>query len=86
MTVVLSIVVGVLVGVLTVAVIQIVRRPSGSERGALNEFAFFTLMAVLLTVGILVDAAVVIDLALIAAVVGYLSALSLARLLTRGGR
>lgn len=83
---VLSVVVGALLGVLTIAVIQIVRRPNGSDRGGLNEFAFFTLMAVLLTVGVLVDAEVVIDLALIAAVVGYLSALSLARLLIRGGR
>lgn len=86
MTVLLGVVVGVLVGVLGLAAVQVVRRPSGSDRAALNEFAFFTLMAVLLTVGILVDAEVVIDVALIAAVVGYLSALSLARLLTRGGR
>ncbi len=86
MTVLLVIALGVLVGVLAVAAAQITRRPSASDLGGLNEFAFFTLMATLLTVGILVDAPVVIDLALIAAVVGYLSALSLARLLTRGGR
>ncbi|MDD9208181.1 hypothetical protein PU560_17170 [Georgenia sp. 10Sc9-8] len=72
--------------VLVATTVYVVRADHGVDRAIGNEFAFFVVMGLLVTVGLLMDAAVVLELALLAAVLGYLAAMSLGRLVTRGGR
>lgn len=72
--------------VLLATTVYVLRADHGVDRAIGNEFAFFVIMGLLITVGLLMDAAVVLELALLAGVLGYLSAMSLGRLVTRGGR
>lgn len=84
-----AVVVGVLAALslaLVMVAVHVGRAERGPDRALGNELAFFVTMGIVLAVGVLMDAPVVIDLALVAAIVGYLTAISLGRLITRGGR
>ncbi|GLU47820.1 monovalent cation/H+ antiporter complex subunit F [Nocardiopsis ansamitocini] len=68
------------------ALYRIAKGPSDADRGAGADLVFFGFVAVVALIGVRLDTDLVIDIALACALVGFLAALSTARLITGGKR
>ncbi|PZR55036.1 pesticidal protein Cry26Aa [Xylanimonas oleitrophica] len=68
------------------AVHRMVRGPRDADRAVAADLFFFGVIALVALLGTLLGATGTLDLVLVASLVGFLSALSLARVMTRGRR
>jgi multicomponent Na+:H+ antiporter subunit F len=83
--VIVVIVLALLVLAIVLAVVRIVRGPTAGDSAVAGDLIFFAFIGVVAVFGLLFAIDAVLDIILIAAVLGFLSILSLARLL-QGGR
>ncbi|MCL3859546.1 monovalent cation/H+ antiporter complex subunit F [Actinotalea sp. K2] len=65
---------------------RILRGPSDADRGAAADVIFFGFVALVVILGLRLGNDLVIDIVLVATLVGFIAALSLARLITGGKR
>lgn len=84
--VVVAIVLALLALTIVLAVIRIVRGPTAADSAAAGDLIFFAFIGVVAVFGLQFAIGAVIDIILVAAVLGFLSILSLARLLQGGKR
>lgn len=75
-----------LTAVLAAAIVRILTLRDLGAQAMILEFGFMAFVAILVTLGSALRSDVVFDLLLIAAVIGFLFTMALARLLTRGQR
>ncbi|MBO1753374.1 pesticidal protein Cry26Aa [Actinotalea sp. BY-33] len=68
------------------ATIRILKGPSDADRGAAADIIFFGFVALVVLLGLRLETGYIIDLALVGTIVGFIAALSLARLITGGKR
>lgn len=84
--------IGIFFGVLVLTVSVVVAGlrmylgPNDANRAIASDLLFFAVIGLIALVGVLVASAAVFDLVLVATLVGFLAALSLARALTNGRR
>ncbi|WP_168915704.1 monovalent cation/H+ antiporter complex subunit F [Microcella flavibacter] len=81
-----AIVLALLALTIVLAVIRIVRGPTAGDSAAAGDLIFFAFIGVVAVFGLQFAIGAVIDIILVAAVLGFLSILSLARLLQGGKR
>lgn len=84
--VVAAIVLALLALTILLAVVRIVRGPTAGDSAAAGDLIFFAFIGVVAVFGLQFAIGAVIDIILVAAVLGFLSILSLARLLQGGKR
>jgi len=84
--IVAAVVLGLLAVALVLAVVRIVRGPTAADSAVAGDLIFFAFIGVVAVFGLQFSIDAVIDIILIAAVLGFLSILSLARLLQGGQR
>lgn len=65
---------------------RMITGPSDSDRVVAADLLLFGMVGIIALVGVRMASAATFDIVLVAAVVGFLGALSLARALTRGAR
>lgn len=75
-----------IVTAMIVATYRILTGPSGADRGAGSDIIFFGFVGLVTLLGVRLDTELVVDVVLVCTLVGFLSALSLARLITGGKR
>ena len=80
------IVLGLLSIAVVLAVVRIVLGPTAADSAAAGDLIFFAFIGIVAVFGLIFAIDAVIDLILVAAVLGFLSILSLARLLQGGQR
>lgn len=80
------IVIGLLAVAVVLAVVRIVRGPTAGDTAAAGDLIFFAFIGIVAVFGLLFSIDAVIDIILVAAILGFLSILSLARLLQGGQR
>lgn len=69
------------------AMFRMATGPTDADRGVAADLVFFSFIGLVGIFGLLfLEAAVVLDVVLVATVVGFLATLSIARLVTRGQR
>ncbi|MEU0493738.1 monovalent cation/H+ antiporter complex subunit F [Nocardiopsis sp. NPDC006139] len=71
---------------MAVAVHRILSGPDRADRAAGADVVFFGFVGLVVALGLRVDSDLVVDIVLVCALVGFLSALSLARLISGGKR
>ncbi len=76
----------ILVAAMLVAVVRMIRGPSGGDRATAADMVFFSFVAVVAMLGLRFDSDVVLDVVLVATIVGFIATLATARLLTGGKR
>ena len=76
----------VIVIAMAIAVYRILTGPSSADRGAASDVIFFGFVGLVIMLGFRLDTELVVDIVLVCALVGFLAALSLARLITGGQR
>lgn len=64
---------------------RILRGPSGADRGAGSDMIFFGFVSLVALLGVRLSTSLLVDIVLVATLVGLLAAVSLARL-TAGGK
>ncbi len=84
--IVAAIVIGLLAVAVVLAVVRIVRGPTAGDTAAAGDLIFFAFIGIVAVFGLLFSIDAVIDIILVAAILGFLSILSLARLLQGGQR
>ncbi|MCY7413713.1 MAG: pesticidal protein Cry26Aa [Salinibacterium sp.] len=84
--IVAAIVLGLLAIAILLAVVRIARGPTAGDSAVAGDLIFFAFIGVVAVFGLQFSIDAVIDIILIAAVLGFLSILSLARLLQGGQR
>ncbi len=84
--IVAAIVLGLLSIAVVLAVVRVVRGPSSGDSAVAGDLIFFAFVGIVAVFGVQFAIDAVIDIILIAAVLGFLSILSLARLLQGGQR
>ncbi len=85
-TVVAAIVLALLAISVVLAVVRIVQGPTAADSAVAGDLIFFAFIGVVAIFGLLFSIEAVIDIILVAAILGFLSILSLARLLQGGQR
>ncbi|MFD3686528.1 monovalent cation/H+ antiporter complex subunit F [Nocardiopsis sp. NPDC058631] len=68
------------------AVYRILIGPDQADRGAGSDIVFFGFVGIVIVLGLRLGSAVVVDVVLVCTLVGFLAALSLARLVSGGKR
>lgn len=71
---------------MAIATYRILTGPSSADRGAASDVVFFGFVGLVAMLGYRLETELVVDIVLVAALVGFLAALSLARLITGGKR
>lgn len=70
---------------MVLSVYRIVRGPSGADRGAGSDMIFFGFVSLVALLGVRLGTSLLVDIVVVATLVGFLAAVSLARL-TAGGK
>lgn len=70
---------------MVLSVYRILRGPSGADRGAGSDMIFFGFVALVALLGVRLGTSLLVDIVLLATLMGFLAAVSLARL-TAGGK
>lgn len=65
---------------------RVFKGPTDADRGVAADLVFFAFIAVVALFGLRMTTDIVLDIVLVATVVGFLATLSVARLVTRGQR
>lgn len=86
MIVALWIAIGILGVSILVGLLRIVTATDGASRAVVGDLVFFSAIGVLLVLGMMVDSAAIGDAAMLAALLGILATIALARIITRGRR
>lgn len=77
-------------GILSVAIVlglaRVVTAPDNATRAVVGDLVFFSAIGLLVLFGILYGSAAVVDAAMLAALLGILATIALARIITRGRR
>lgn len=81
-----AIVLGLLAFAVVLAVVRIVRGPTAGDTAVAGDLIFFAFIGIVAVFGLAFSIDAVIDIIVIAAILGFLSILSLARLLQGGQR
>jgi multicomponent Na+:H+ antiporter subunit F len=84
--VVLSVVVLILAAAILLGLYRIFTAASAAERAVVGDLVYFAGLGILMIVGIQSGSAVIQDAAMLAAFLGILATVALARILTRGER
>ena len=71
---------------IVIAVGRILIGPSKADRGAGADVVFFGFVGIVVLLGLRLDTELVVDIVLVCTLVGFLAALSLARLVSGGKR
>lgn len=78
------------IGILGVSIllglIRIATATDGASRAVVGDLVFFSTIGILLLLGMLKESAAIVDAAMLAALLGILATIALARILTRGHR
>lgn len=82
----IDIAIGILALGCLVTVIRMLRGPRDADRVVAAELILFGVVGLIALIGVRIAATYAFDIVLIAALVGFLGAISLARALTRGKR
>ncbi len=69
-----------------VGLILTLRSTDSASRAVAGDLVFFSVVGLLVTLAIVVSSAVILDAAMLAALVGILATIALARIITRGRR
>lgn len=75
----------VIVAAMIIAVYRVLRGPTGADRGAGSDLVFYGFVSLIALLGALLPSSLLVDVVLVATLVGLLAAISLARL-TAGGK
>ena len=75
-----------LVLAMMIATYRILRGPTSADRGAASDVIFFGFVGLVTLIGVRLETDLIIDIVLVATLVGFLAALSLARLISGGKR
>ncbi|GAA1093182.1 hypothetical protein GCM10009642_35110 [Nocardiopsis metallicus] len=70
---------------MVLGVVRILLGPSGADRGAATDLVFFGFVILIALLGVRLSTTLLVDIVLVATLVGLLAAISLARL-TAGGK
>ena len=65
---------------------RVLKAPDAATRAVVGDLVFFSCVAILALFGMLHESSVSVDLALLASILGILSTIALARIMTRGRR
>ncbi|WP_370462451.1 monovalent cation/H+ antiporter complex subunit F [Nocardiopsis sp. FR6] len=68
------------------ATYRVLRGPGKADRGAGADVVFFGFVSVVIVLGLRLETELVVDIVLVSTLVGFLAALSLARLVSGGKR
>lgn len=82
----LDVAIVVLVGVCALSAVRMLRGPHDADRAVAADLLMFAVLALIVLIGVRSGSIAAFDLVLVGTLVGFLSALSLARALTRGRR
>lgn len=78
------------IGILGVSILlglmRIATATDGASRAVVGDLVFFSTIGILLLLGMLKESAAIVDAAMLAALLGILATIALARILTRGHR
>jgi multicomponent Na+:H+ antiporter subunit F len=83
---VIAVVLGLLALSVVLAVVRAVRGPTSGDSAVAGDLIFFAFIGAVAVLGVVLSIDAVMDLILIAALLGFLSVLSLARLIQGGKR
>ncbi|WP_114854053.1 monovalent cation/H+ antiporter complex subunit F [Brachybacterium sp. YJGR34] len=86
MTVVLWLTLAMLAAAVLVGLVRIATAPDPASRAVVGDLAYFSAIGVIVLLGLVNDSAAAVDAALLAAFLGILATVALARILTRGRR
>ena len=75
----------VIVAAMIIAVYRILLGPTGADRGVGSDLVFYGFVSLIALLGALLPSSLLVDVVLVATLVGLLAAISLARL-TAGGK
>ena len=77
---------GVLAGAVVLGLFRIYSATSAAERAVVGDLVYFAAIGILMIIGIQTGSAIIQDAAMLAAFLGILATVALARILTRGER
>lgn len=78
--------IGVIVLAMLIATYRILTGPSSADRGAGADVIFFGFVGLVALLGVRIDTELVVDVVVVCTLVGFLAALSIARLICGGKR
>lgn len=68
-----------------IATFRVLRGPTGADRGAGSDMVFYGFVALVAILGVRLETVLLVDIVVVCTLVGFLAAISLARL-TAGGK
>lgn len=77
---------GILAGAVVLGLFRIYSATSAAERAVVGDLVYFAAIGILMIIGIQTGSAIIQDAAMLAAFLGILATVALARILTRGER
>lgn len=86
MTIMIWVAAGILALSVLLGLARILTAPDSASRAVVGDLVFFACVAILALFGMLHGSSVSVDLALLAAILGILATIALARIMTRGRR
>ncbi len=86
MSIVYWIVVGILAVAIVVGLVRVATAQDDASRAVVGDLSFFSAIGILATVGLARGSASSVDATMLASMLGVLSTIALARMLTRGRR
>lgn len=86
LTVAVWLAIGLAAAAVLVGLVRIATAPDDGSRAIVGDLVFFSAVALLVLFGMLMESAAVVDAALLAALLGILATVALARIITRGHR
>ncbi|MBE2998378.1 pesticidal protein Cry26Aa [Nocardiopsis sp. HNM0947] len=82
---IIDIALAAIVASMIIATYRIMRGPSGADRGSGSDMIFFGFVGLVAILGVRLETALLVDIVVVCTLVGFLAAISLARL-TAGGK
>lgn len=86
MTALLWVSIGLLALSVLVGLVRVLSASDDASRAIVGDLAYFSIVGVILVLGILTGSPIAADVAMLASVLGILATISLSRILTRGRR
>jgi len=85
MSIIIDIALAAVVVSMIIATFRVLRGPSGADRGSGSDMVFYGFVALVAILGIRLETVLLVDIVVVCTLVGFLAAISLARL-TAGGK
>ncbi|WP_313815899.1 monovalent cation/H+ antiporter complex subunit F [Citricoccus sp.] len=83
---VLALAMGILAAAVILGLCRVYSATSAAERAVVGDLVYFASIGILMIIGVQTESAIVQDAAMLAAFLGILATVALARILTRGER